>query len=421
MDRSSGSAYFVWPEALRKVFWLSGGVAAAVHLALLISATQLVRITRLLEEAKPATVKFHIQRDPRIAKPFEMRKKPQPRERKMMRQEVEVQARTSQLVSSRAGSLSLRTLSAPPVQLEGGAKLVSIDLGARARDLGVATSKEPENKIEMREQLLDLNFLDTGKYQAMVVQDPANKRNIQGYFHIAQAYSARMVEYNIQAYIRSGDSGFEMLQNPHAVQNVVNALNEYTNIHADFSARLPLSSKELLETPWVFVPAVQFTLTEGELENLGRYLVAGGFLLLDAGSVGGDVDAFFRQMVIDALDRVGREARFFRLPNDHPIYHAYFDFDRPPRALLGGAGIGGRIAGEGRDNVDYMVGVEVDGRLAVAFSYQSLGIAWENIGFRNQKSLYSDNSRHLQFGINTIVFALTQEGSITNRVMQTVR
>ena len=54
-------------------------------------------------------------------------------------------------------------------------------------------------------------------------------------------------------------------------------------------------------------------------------------------------------------------------------------------------------------------------------SYQNLGIAWENIPVYQDKKLYLDNTRLLQFGINTIVFALTQEGSITNRVMESVR
>lgn len=405
------TSYFTAPADLRKVFVAIIGVATLIHLVLVVSAAQIGRITQMFQETKPSSVKFFIQRDPRIAKPFEMRKRPQSRERKMVRQEIEVQARTSQLVSSRAGSISLRSLRAPSVQLEGrGAKLVSIDLGSRARDLGVTTTKEPENKIDMREQLLDLNFMDTGKYQAMVVQDPADKQKIQGYFHIAQAYSARMMEA-VGASVLNPEQ--DMLQNPQAVQNVVNALNEYTNIHADFSARLPLSSKELLETPWVFVPALSFTLTEGELENLGRYLEAGGFLLLDASTgVGSDVDAFFRQMVKDALAKVGREARFLRLPNNHPIYHSFFDFDGPP---LGGGD------GTGRGSTDYMVGVEVEGRLAVVLSYQNLAVVWENVPFRNIRKDFTDNSRFLQFGINLIVFALTQEGSITNRVMQTVR
>ncbi|NKB67433.1 MAG: DUF4159 domain-containing protein [Candidatus Latescibacteria bacterium] len=392
-------------------------VALAAHSAFLVRSLDWGKE----EISKPLTTRF-VQRQPRLTKPMEMRKKPKPRQRKMVRQQVKLQARTTRMMTTQVGGISLRSLAAPDVSLDTGAELVAIDLGSRTADIGVTTSKEPDNKIDMREQLLDLNFLDTGEYQAMVIQDPNDKRNIQGYFHIAQAYSARMIESKIQSFIRSGDSGTSMLQNPHAVQNLVDALNEYTNIQADFSSRMPLSSQELMQTPWVFIPAVSFTLTEGELSNLGKYLQGGGFILADAGTtVGGNTDSFLRLMIRDALGTVGQQARFKRLPSDHPVYHTFFDFDGPPRALLGGPGIGASTAGEGRNNVDYLVGVEVDGRLAVVISYQNIGVAWENLGYRNDKGLYSDNTRHLQFGINTIVFALTQEGSITNRVMEIVR
>ena len=101
-------------------------------------------------------------------------------------------------MTSQSGRISLRSLRTPPVRLESGAELVSIDLGSRTTDLGVTTSKEPENKIDMREQLLDLNFLDTGKYQAMVIQDPENKRNIQGYFTSPKPIQRALLESGTQ-------------------------------------------------------------------------------------------------------------------------------------------------------------------------------------------------------------------------------
>jgi len=391
--------------------------AIALHVGLMMRSIELGKD----EITRPLTTRF-VQRRPRLTKPLELRKKPKPRKRQMVRREVKLQARASRLVASRMGGISLRSLSAPVVDLGTGGELVSIDLGGRRGNLSVTTSKEPENKIDMREQLLDLNFLDTGKYQAMVIQDPTDKRAIQGYFHIAQAFSARMIERNVRSFVTGGDSGTSMLQDPHAVQNLADALNEFTNIHADFSSRLPLSSKELMEVPWVFIPAVRFTLTEGELQNLGNYMAAGGFILVDAGqSIGSDLDSFARTMIKDALKTVGNRAQFRRIPSSHPLFHTFFDFDGPPKALLGGAGIGGGTSGEGRNNVDYLIGVHIDDRLAAVISYQNLGVACENLEYRNDKSKYSDNTRQLQFGVNTIVFALTQEGSITNRVMQTVR
>ena len=392
-------------------------VAALAHVGVMLRSVEFGGAA----DSRPLTTRF-IQRQPRMTKPMELRKKPKPRQRKMVRQQVQLQARTSRLLTSQVGGISLRSLSAPQVSLDEGAELVSIDLGGGVTDIGVSTSKEPDNKIDMKEQLLDLNFLDTGKYQAMVIQDPDDKRNIKGYFHVAQAYSSRMIEGRVQSTVTS-DAGAALLQSPFAVTNLVNALNEFTDIQADFSTRLSLSSQELMETPWIFVPQVTFTLTEGELVNVGAYLAGGGFILADAGRrVGSDTDVFIRQMVRDALATVNRQARFIRLPHDHPIYHSYFDFDHPPKALAGTpASYSNLVPGEGRDNVDYLTGVELDGRLVAVISYQALGIAWENVAFRNNRNAYLDNSRHLQFGINTIVFALTQEGSITNRVMENVR
>jgi len=45
------------------------------------------------------------------------------------------------------------------------------------------------------------------------------------------------------------------------------------------------------------------------------------------------------------------------------------------------------------------------------------------VGWGDSRHAYSnlDNTRQLQFGVNVIIFALTQEGSITQQVMDMVR
>lgn len=239
---------------------------------------------------------------------------------------------------------------------------------------------------------------------AVVVSDSADRRSIHGTLQVAEVYSARMLEPNVRRLVADGAGS--LLQNPQAVPNLVEAVNEYTDIETRVVARFAYGSRELLGVPWVFVPRLRFTLDEAELRNLGRYLASGGFLLADAGvAVGGNEDVSIRHAVRQALASTGRGARFERLPATHPVYRAYFDFDGPPRALLDLPEAGG--TGAGRNSVDYIVGVAVDGHLAVAITYQDLGAAWE--------SASSDNSRHLQFGINTIVFALTQAGSIARK------
>jgi len=186
----------------------------------------------------------------------------------------------------------------------------------------------------------------------------------------------------------------------------MDALNEYTMIEVDSGPMMGMGARDLLQVPWVFfAPRETQPFTPRELENLGKYLSGGGFLMADAGlEIGSTIDIFIRQTITDALSRVGKSVRFKRLRDSHPIYHSFFDFDGPPPAILAPVG------GTGRDNLRYMVGVKIEGRWASVISYQNLAATWDNA------TNSTDSSRHLQFGINTVVFALVQEGGITPRL-----
>jgi len=251
----------------------------------------------------------------------------------------------------------------------------------------------------MREQFLDLTTLDTGRYHAMVVQDPTNKQRIRGYFHIALAYSPRMTERTVEG--MKGGTG-ELLFYPFALPHLAEAMNQYTNIKTDFIGRISFDSRELLETPWVFIPGIAFSPTDSELENLGRYLVSGGFVFVDNGD-------HIRRLLRDALAKVGKPFRPIRLTSEHTIYHAFFDFDAPPRVGTTGS------------RIDYLEGIEVDSRLAVVINFHGMADAWNNADILFNANTVRNNVRALQFGVNTVVFALTQEGSITHRVMETVQ
>ena len=88
------------------------GVAMLIHGALLLRSFD----TQREEGSRPLTSRF-VQRQPRLTKPMELRKKPKPRQRKMVRQEVKLQARVSRLMTSQTGRISLRSLRTPPVAL----------------------------------------------------------------------------------------------------------------------------------------------------------------------------------------------------------------------------------------------------------------------------------------------------------------
>ena len=98
------------------------------------------------------------------------------------------------------------------------------------------------------------------------------------------------------------------------------------------------------------------------------------------------------------------------IPNDHPIYHTYYDFDGPPV----GSELEVESTSQQRDNESisiarqsyHLEGVFVDGRLVAIYSDKGYVHTWaRNYG----------NEPQLRFGINAVIFALTQEGSIAQQ------
>jgi len=261
-----------------------------------------------------------------------------------------------------------------------------------------------------------IEIVDAGRYRAFVIQDPKNKRRVKGYFHLTPVISPSMLERETERVAPLTWFNLEL-----ALRRLVEAINEYTDIKADFGKRVALSSPELLEVPWVFISSVPFHPTETELVNLGRYLVNGGFLFLDAGTnIGSQKDVNLRDILRKALAKVGKPCRFRRLPKSHPIFHCYFDFDTVPVAIIPRFQRPG-FAGRSRMAFpDYLIGVDVDGRTAAVLCYADIGRTWQ--GFKGYK-VHEESSVHylrsLQFGINTIIYALTQRGSIMDRIVKT--
>ena len=216
---------------------------------------------------------------------------------------------------------------------------------------------------------------------------------------------------------------------------LVRTMNKYTNIKADIRGRFPFDSEEMFKTPWIGVAAVaSFDPTVSEKMNLGKYLTVGGFLFADSWgnldmpeSIGALRSLWF--MIINALATRGFEHGqvwdFEMLPNTHPIYHCFLDFNGPPT----GADRPGRMssgpAARGADR--FLRGVYINGRLVCIYSTKGYFVPWGDWGpdgagtRQGHNYAHLDPTRQLQFGANLIIFALTQEGSITNRVMDAVR
>ena len=182
----------------------------------------------------------------------------------------------------------------------------------------------------------------------------------------------------------------------------------------------------MFQTPWIYsICLTTFKLTDSEAANLGKYLRNGGFIYTDiAQSTRGAALKGNQMMLADALATErwerGKDWDFERLPNSHPIYHVFFDFDSGPPTggdfwiiRHGSNAYGLPFAG-------YLEGITLDERLLAILSQKCYYNPWGDWGLPTTSYANMDPVRALQFGINTIIFALTQEGSITKRVMDSV-
>ena len=374
---------------LRKGFFVSLGLAAVLHLILVgINPFQQAQI----KAPRPMSTKF-IKREPRLTKALELRKIPQPK-RQLARRQVQLAAARMDQVQATANfnarSMIASHVGGSGIALAGQANfsaMSTIDLEPKLVAASVTSTRASEHKIDMALEMLDVNSMDTGRYRAMVIQDATDKQAIKGFVKFAQVMSARA--------IASGTVSFASL-NVGRLDRLRDAVNEYTGLKAEFVGSLTYDDDRLMEVP-IVMP--QGNPNEAEMANLARYLMAGGFVF------GGIWD--------EALEKYGGLVRgqdFWseRLPEDHPVYTAFFD--------VRGGMPSGYPPGQTKSRMiawNYLTGHFIKGRLAgISPGYGGWG--WTN--FNNHGSL----GRQLQLAVNIVVYALTQEGSITQRLMQMV-
>jgi hypothetical protein len=366
---------------------------------------------------KPLTTQF-VKRQPRLTKPLELKKRPQPKRRVVQRTMVAVKA---QMRREEGGirflpSQVLGGLSRPSVQLGRGVAFGVTQVEPQALSGTIEQTREAQQRVDMGLELLDLEALDTGEYHALVVQDPEDKRAVKGFCHLAVANPRGAFDISRNGY------SFDIVVLP-GFHRLVARMNEHTGIKTDVWGRIGLGGRELFKVPWLLLAAqYSFELTDGELQNVGRYLLSGGLVFADG--VDNQISPAYKAgmtallaSLLGALRTQGVVGVLEKLPNDHPIYHCYFDFDGPP---IGGDGAWVQVDPDRAEVMGYLEGIEIDGRLVATYSRKDYTHAWT---FWARAPMYRDwdPTRPLQFGINTIVFALTQEGSITHRLMESVR
>jgi len=395
--------------------WVGLSLAVVGHLLL----GQIERGHEQQRVAKPLTTQF-VKRQPRLTKPLELRKRPQPKRRILKRRMVTLPA-LARGQGLRRGIQAIEVLGSlvrPRTSLS--ASLVWPGAGVEPEVLaeGVWGTRDARESADMSLELMDVYAMDTGRYHAMVIQDPSDKRAIRGFIHVAMCDPLTGgLDDNKQWRWRRG------------VQNLSQFINKHTAIRSDVNKYISFDSADLFDTPWVYLCRLyRFDVTQSELHNLGRYMLSGGFFWGDSFGltpiyVGGHKS--MDHTIIKSLETQGfvyeKDWTYQLLPNSHPILHCYFDFDTPPL----GWGASSKIWGQhkGWDTTPDLHGVVVDGAVVALKTRQSYANAWGDWGpgGLHESYRYLDPTRCLQFGVNTIIYALTREGSITHRVMDAVR
>lgn len=179
--------------------------------------------------------------------------------------------------------------------------------------------------------------------------------------------------------------------------NLLNSLVEYTTIPVATEERIvPLRDPAMLQAPFCYLSGHRLVeLDADESRNFRRYLENGGFLFVD--DCNHDLDGLFARSFEAQVARIFGSDALKKIPKDHPIYSAFFEFDGPPTTSF-------ELNGWGDDLVhDYLKAIEVDGRVALLYSNKDYGCEWD-YDYRNKRWLAEDNTK---FGVNIVVHAMT--------------
>lgn len=180
--------------------------------------------------------------------------------------------------------------------------------------------------------------------------------------------------------------------------NLLNSLIEYTTVEVETLERVvPLESTAVFDSPFAYLAGhrlVQFTSRERDIFE--RFVRGGGFVFAD--DCNHDVDGLFARSFEAQIEAIFGAAALRKIPNDHPLYRAFFTFDDGPPTT------GLELNGWGDDLVhDYLKAVEIDGRIVILYSNKDYGCEWD-YDFRNKRFLAEDNTK---FGVNIVMHAMT--------------
>lgn len=357
----------------------------------------------------------------------------------------------------------------PPAVLASQRMLPSVLLRAIGQGIGVPGAQElrsgrvgvavtADSDLDLDLELLEVGSMDTGQHRALVVVDPNDRRGLEGYVHLSAV--------GIDAALRLAEERFGWGAAPakdtripdcrheadvRALAGLAAELQAHTGLRALVDEDASLDDPRWLDSPLVLLTSlVEFTPTRAEVENLGQYLTSGGLAYVEvvgyhdyATSARGEIRdlSSLRELIRQALASQGLQERvdwrFEPLPMTHPLFSCYYDIDALPANYWRTVNrpketqVAGYVAKPALDGIpEYVEGVHLDGRLVAIYSQQNYRDFWR----RRPEHALTDASdsdskayslRHhptsdpaIRVGINVVVYALTQEGSLARRYVR---
>ncbi len=197
-------------------------------------------------------------------------------------------------------------------------------------------------------------------------------------------------EYGIRiARVKYGGGG-DWYSDPSSIPNWLREFERRTEIKTYAEEKIVnLTDENLRAYPFLYMTGHgTIRLTQEELNALRRHLEAGGFLYADDNY---GMDESFRAMA----KRLFPEKELEELPDSHPIYHIFYDLPGLPKIH------------EHDGKPPQGLGISIDGRLAVFYTYESdIGDGLEDPLVHND----TEEKRELamRMAVNILMYAITQ-------------
>lgn len=177
--------------------------------------------------------------------------------------------------------------------------------------------------------------------------------------------------------------------------NIIDTIARYTEITvAPTGIVVALSDARMLRYPLLYLTGhLPVRFSDAERTNVRRFVDRGGLLFVDDHNH--DVDGTFHKTATEEIARtVGPLAE---LPNDHPLYSAFFKFDGPPTTSHELNGWGDNLVHK------HLLAAMRGNRIGVLYSSKDYSSEW-NYHPDTKRFMSVDNTR---FAVNLIVYALT--------------